>query len=58
MMFKILRNNGANENSGDDTSYRTPDENINMNSGDRTTYTFHLIDFTPEELSQIAAKIH
>ena len=56
-MVRVLRNSGANENNGDGTAYRTSDADINYNSGEHTYTTYHLIDFTPEEIEAIELKM-
>lgn len=55
-MVKVLRNAGATQNNGND-SYSTSDADIDFESGDSTYYTYHLLDFTPEELDAIASKV-
>jgi hypothetical protein len=55
-MIKTLKDAGATENSGDNKSY-TAHDSQDMYDGSYTSYTYHLIDFTDDELDAIAAKV-
>jgi len=56
-----LKENGATEHSSSDFDprgwYSTPDAHKDPQSGDETTYSYHLKGFSPEEIEQIHAKM-